>query len=82
MKPGVVDDGEDSDKMGFMDIDPLELARQLTLLEFELFKTIKPTEFLDQAWLSKDKEKLAPGIMSMTKWSTRVSSTILLIIDY
>ena len=82
MKPGVVDDGEDSDKIGFMDIDPLELARQLTLLEFELFKTIKPTEFLDQAWLSKDKEKLAPGIMSMTKWSTRVSSTILLIIDY
>jgi hypothetical protein len=45
-------------------------------MEFEMFKTIKPTEFLDQAWLSKDKEKLAPGIMNMTKWSTRVRDTL------
>jgi len=54
------------------DFDPLEVARQITIIEFEMFKAIKPTEFLDQAWLSKEKEKLAPGILSMTKWSTRV----------
>ena len=52
------------------------MARQITIIEFEMFKAIKPTEFLDQAWLSKEKEKLAPGILSMTKWSTRVLTSL------
>jgi len=75
----VVEDDQESTATGLrvVDFDPLELARQITLIEFEMFKTIKPTEFLDQAWLSKDKEKLAPGILSMTKWSTNVSKWVI-----
>lgn len=82
MKPGVEEEDGGSGFLRILDFDPLELARQITLIEFEMFRSIKPTEFLDQAWLSKDKEKLAPGILSMTKWSTRVcfsSSPLLLL---
>jgi len=51
----------------------MELARQLTLIEFELFRQVKPTEFLDQAWLGKDKATTAPGINALTTWSNRIS---------
>ncbi|KAI9199222.1 ras guanine nucleotide exchange factor domain-containing protein [Polychytrium aggregatum] len=56
----------------FADFDPLEVARQITLIEFELFSAIKPREFLDLAWMKDDKEKLAPNIMKMARWSNHV----------
>ncbi|KAI8924505.1 ras guanine nucleotide exchange factor domain-containing protein [Entophlyctis helioformis] len=39
-----------TDLKAFMDIDPQEMARQLTLVEFELFARVKPYECLDQIW--------------------------------
>jgi len=36
--------------LSWLDIDPIELARQLTLIDYGYFRTIKPTEFLDQSW--------------------------------
>eukprot|EP01129_Flabellula_baltica_P006757 TRINITY_DN2571_c0_g1_i1.p1 TRINITY_DN2571_c0_g1~~TRINITY_DN2571_c0_g1_i1.p1 ORF type:complete len:654 (+),score=119.58 TRINITY_DN2571_c0_g1_i1:53-2014(+) len=36
--------------LSWLDIDPVELARQLTLIDFGYFRAVKPTEFLDQAW--------------------------------
>lgn len=36
-----------------MDIDPLELARQLTIIESRLFHTIRKAEFLARARESK-----------------------------
>jgi len=77
MKLGLTEDASDDSAIKFTDFDPLELARQMTLIEFELFKAIKPTEFLDQAWLNKEKEKLAPGIMNMTRWSTKMSKWVI-----
>ncbi|KAJ3092462.1 hypothetical protein HK102_007086 [Quaeritorhiza haematococci] len=54
------------------EVDPLEVARQLTLIEFELFGAIKPREFLDLGWMKPDKEIRAPNIMRMTRWSNHV----------
>jgi len=48
-----------------LDFHPEELARQLTLIESELYRAIKPWEFLNQAWAKKDKFKRAPRIMAL-----------------
>ncbi len=59
----------------FTKIDPLELARQLTLIDIKNLKSLRPKEFLGQAWEKKDKEVKCPNITRMiqqtnaiTKW--------------
>lgn len=47
------------------DIAPLELARQLTILEFGYFQKIKPVECLNKAWNQEDGEKRAPNVRSV-----------------
>ena len=56
----------------FADLDPLEVARQITVIEFELFCNIKPREFLDLGWMKEDKEVRAPNILRMAHWSNHV----------
>lgn len=48
-----------------LDVHPLELARQLTLIESELFRQIEPWEFFNQAWMSVTKERDAPNIVQL-----------------
>lgn len=43
-------------KLKFLDIDPLEFARQLTIIESKLYGKIKPTECLNKTWQKKLKE--------------------------
>lgn len=50
---------------GFLDIDAIEFARQLTLLDFKVYKDIKPQECLDQNWLKAAKEELAPNVIQV-----------------
>ncbi|ETN41940.1 uncharacterized protein HMPREF1541_03879 [Cyphellophora europaea CBS 101466] len=40
-------------KLKFLDVDPLEFARQLTILESKLYGKIKPVECLDKTWTRK-----------------------------
>lgn len=54
------------------DIDPLEAARQLTLIEFDLFRKINPREFVGLSWMKEDKETRAPNIIRMVRWSNHV----------
>eukprot|EP01094_Clydonella_sp_ATCC50884_P022923 TRINITY_DN5379_c0_g1_i2.p1 TRINITY_DN5379_c0_g1~~TRINITY_DN5379_c0_g1_i2.p1 ORF type:complete len:601 (-),score=146.09 TRINITY_DN5379_c0_g1_i2:247-2049(-) len=46
-----------------IDINPRELARQLTLLEQRMLQSIGPRECLQQGWSKKAKNHLAPNIM-------------------
>ncbi|KAJ1338899.1 hypothetical protein BSLG_006536 [Batrachochytrium salamandrivorans] len=39
-----------TDPKAYLEIDPQEMARQLTLVEFELFTRVRPYECLDQIW--------------------------------
>ncbi|KAF9362102.1 hypothetical protein BGX34_006712 [Mortierella sp. NVP85] len=41
-------------RLRFIDIDPLEFARQLTILEANCYNRIKPVECLNKAWTSED----------------------------
>lgn len=40
-------------KLKFLDVEPLEFARQLTMLESKLYGKIKPVETLDKTWTKK-----------------------------
>eukprot|EP01091_Cochliopodium_minus_P009358 TRINITY_DN2293_c0_g1_i1.p1 TRINITY_DN2293_c0_g1~~TRINITY_DN2293_c0_g1_i1.p1 ORF type:complete len:664 (-),score=214.51 TRINITY_DN2293_c0_g1_i1:76-2067(-) len=57
----------------FCDVHPLEIARQLALIEFKLFESIKPCEFFRCAWSKKNAQETAPNVMAMTKFFNQVS---------
>ncbi|KAJ3293067.1 hypothetical protein HK104_004763 [Borealophlyctis nickersoniae] len=71
-KSKLSDLSEETIKLKLTDIEPLELARQITLIEFNLFKAIKPRELLDLAWMKDDKETRAPNITCMSRWSNHM----------
>eukprot|EP01090_Pellita_catalonica_P018270 TRINITY_DN5837_c0_g1_i3.p1 TRINITY_DN5837_c0_g1~~TRINITY_DN5837_c0_g1_i3.p1 ORF type:complete len:500 (-),score=61.99 TRINITY_DN5837_c0_g1_i3:113-1612(-) len=59
----------------FMALHPLEVARQLTIMEESLYRKIAPRECIGLAWTKEDKEESAPNIMKcinrfnvMSKW--------------
>lgn len=45
-----------------LDIEPLELARQITLAEYDIFRRISPSEFYRKAWEKKDR---APNVNAL-----------------
>jgi len=49
------------------DISPVELARQFTLMRYEVFKKIRPREFCNLAWTKKDAARRAPNIVKVIK---------------
>jgi len=49
----------------FLDLDDEEIARQLTLIDYETFAVIKPAELLNQAWAKPALQKRAPNILAM-----------------
>ncbi|EPZ36032.1 Guanine-nucleotide dissociation stimulator CDC25 domain-containing protein [Rozella allomycis CSF55] len=52
------------------DLDPLELARQITLIDWENFSSVKAKEFLQQKWTKPETAKInSPNIMSMIDYS-------------
>jgi hypothetical protein len=63
-----------SPKLEVFDIDPIELARQFTIREYELYKLIEPAELLNLAW-SKDKLKhRAPHVIEITNRFNSISN--------
>ena len=59
--------------MLFMNFHIEEIARQLTIIEFDFFKAIRPWECLGQSWTKKDKEQKAPNILGMISRFNQVS---------
>lgn len=57
-----------------LDFEALEVARQLTLLDFQYYQAIEPREYLDSNWRKKDKQTLSPNIGKFVIWSTCVTN--------
>lgn len=62
----------DSDT-NIVDISPLEIARQLSLVDYKLFSNIQPKEFLSQAWSKEALKARSPNVRAMIKRSNDVS---------
>jgi len=48
-----------------LDFDPMNIAKVITLLDYDKFKQIKHRELLNQAWTKKDREVKAPTVLEM-----------------
>ncbi|CAI2171814.1 16221_t:CDS:2, partial [Funneliformis geosporum] len=59
----------------FLDLDPLEIARQLTLIESKLYNKIRPIECLNKAW-SKGEGDIAENINSMIESSNKITGWV------
>ena len=66
-------------KLKFLDIDPVEFARQLTIIESNLYGKIKPTECLDKTWqkkLAKDEPDPASNVKALILHSNQLTNWV------
>jgi len=73
----------DPRKITLVDIDPVEIARQLTLFEFSSFEKLTAKELLGASWMKETKEWTAPNVTQviwrsnqMTEWVSTYLCTI------
>ncbi|PRP76312.1 phospholipase D1 [Planoprotostelium fungivorum] len=52
-------------------LQPETIAQVLTDLEWNLFFSIRPKEFLFQSWLKQDSERTAPNLAAAIQWNTQ-----------
>eukprot|EP00013_Stygamoeba_regulata_P020832 CAMPEP_0177646488 /NCGR_PEP_ID=MMETSP0447-20121125/9799_1 /TAXON_ID=0 /ORGANISM="Stygamoeba regulata, Strain BSH-02190019" /LENGTH=664 /DNA_ID=CAMNT_0019149021 /DNA_START=429 /DNA_END=2423 /DNA_ORIENTATION=- len=57
----------DAAQLTFMDISPVELARQITLLDFAQFSKIRPQELYRCSWTKANKHAASPNVMALTE---------------
>lgn len=58
--------------MQLQDVNPLELARQMTLMESQLYNRIRPVDCLNKAWSQTDRPEAGANIKAMILTSNRV----------
>lgn len=58
------------------DINPVELARQLTLMEFTVFQKVNAEELLGLGWMKDSKEWTAPNITQIISRSNQVTDWV------
>ena len=66
-------------KLKFLDIDVTEFARQLTIIESNLYGKIKPTECLNKTWQKKvgpDEPDLAPNVKALIWQSNQLTNWV------
>ena len=62
--------------MSILDIAPLELARQLTIVESGFFQRVQPSECLNKAWNGDNGDKLAPNVRSVIRTANILSGWV------
>eukprot|EP01119_Soliformovum_irregulare_P023169 TRINITY_DN8065_c0_g1_i1.p1 TRINITY_DN8065_c0_g1~~TRINITY_DN8065_c0_g1_i1.p1 ORF type:complete len:496 (+),score=148.35 TRINITY_DN8065_c0_g1_i1:166-1488(+) len=62
--------------INFDTLEPVEIARQLTLVEWGLFKPIAPKELLSLSWQKSDAETRSPNLLKMIRRFNDVSNWV------
>lgn len=69
--------GKDATSLGSIsDVDPLEIARQITVMEANVFRELRAKEFVRTAWTKKNARDIAPKLTQFIELSNRVSQWI------
>ncbi|CAI2180023.1 2452_t:CDS:2, partial [Funneliformis geosporum] len=63
-------------KLKFLELDPLEIARQLTLIESKLYNKILPVECLNKAWSKDEGDYAAVNIKAMIVNSNQITGWV------
>eukprot|EP01102_Stenamoeba_stenopodia_P017726 TRINITY_DN63_c0_g1_i3.p1 TRINITY_DN63_c0_g1~~TRINITY_DN63_c0_g1_i3.p1 ORF type:complete len:951 (-),score=207.86 TRINITY_DN63_c0_g1_i3:2255-4966(-) len=64
-------------KTGFEDSEPLDVSKQLCIIEHRLFCAVKPREFLNTAWNKAKKAIYAPNLTMLMDWFNQFSESII-----
>lgn len=63
------------DEYHILTLHPVEVARQLTLIQSEYFRAIHPSELVDASWMKDEKkEKASPNLLKLNRFETTMSN--------
>lgn len=63
----------DPSKFNIFTLHPIEIARQLTLIEFDLYRKVQCSEMVGSVWTKAGKETNSPNLLKMIHFSTKIT---------
>jgi hypothetical protein len=66
-----------------LQLHPIEIARQLTLIQSEYFRAIHPSELVDASWMKDEKkEDASPHLLKLNRFETTVSGSLVAVVFF